>query len=206
MSRCRMIRAGRVVVVAVAAVLVCCNADPHREQDGSVSEHSSDRYDANDYRQRELQNFWRFLWQKEHRNGDRNLNGIGGSTLLGRNVNSLSVPTSRGSYGKIPDGIGGSTLLGRDAEGESNVYARFVDALGGGNFVRNLDSLGGGNFVRNLDSLGGSNFIKRNLDQIGGPNFVKRNLDSLGGGNFVRNLDPLGGDNFVRSLDDENFI
>ncbi|CAH2048554.1 unnamed protein product, partial [Iphiclides podalirius] len=216
-----MMLAGRVVVVAIAAVLVCCNADPHRERDGTVSDHSPDRYDANDYRQREFENFLRFLLNNERRNSNRNINGIGGSTLIGRNING---------------GLGGSSLLGRnlngfwppstpdgnfngnsdstfiehglgkslDAEEQSNVFARFVDPLGGSNFMRNLDSLGGGNFVRNLDSLGGSNFVKKNLDQIGGPNLVKRNLDSLGGGNFVRhktrNLDPLGGGNLVREV------
>ncbi|XP_014358156.2 orcokinin peptides isoform X2 [Papilio machaon] len=48
-----MMRAGRFAVV-ITALLVCCNAEPHREQDGSVNEHSSERYDANGHKVRNL--------------------------------------------------------------------------------------------------------------------------------------------------------
>ncbi|XP_068633342.1 uncharacterized protein [Battus philenor] len=223
-----MMRIGR-IVLAIAAVLVCSSANPHRESEAGVSDHNSDRFDISDYKQREFDYLLRLLLQNEKRHGERNINGIGGSTLLGRNINgglggSSMVgrnlngyeTNSEGNFDsallgrnfqKNLHGIGGSTILGREVEEQSNLYTRVVDPLGGSNFVRNLDSLGGGNFVRNLDSLGGSNFVKKNLDQIGGPNFIKRNLDSLGGGNFVRNLDPLGGDNLVRALQgDENIF
>ncbi|CAB3261349.1 unnamed protein product [Arctia plantaginis] len=237
----RMMRsAGGALAVAVAALLVCCNADPHQEQDVSGSDHNSgERYDAADYnRKEELEDFLRFLLQYENKASQRSflngisgnsllgrnleglygrsrLVGIGGSTLLGRNADYSQYGTNNHNIeessllGRNLKGIGGSTLLGRDLEGDKRLHSRFIDSLGGGNFVRNLDSIGGGNFVRNLDSLGGSNFVKKNLDALGGPNLVKRNLDSLGGGNFVRNLDsigghktrnlePLGGGNLVR--------
>ncbi|CAD0201412.1 unnamed protein product [Chrysodeixis includens] len=221
--------AGGALAVAVAALLVCCSADPHQDQDVSGPDHNSaERYDANEYKQKEdLEDYIRFLLQYENsyaeRNGlnglggnsllGRNTNGLGGSSLLGRNLGNLGGSSllgrdlRYGGQGKNTHGLGGSTLLGRstlNGIGGSTLLGRniveskrFVDSLGGSNFVRNLDSLGGGNFVRNLDSIGGSNFVKKNLDQLGGPNLVKRNLDSLGGGNFVRNLDSLGGGNFV---------
>ncbi|XP_050351118.1 uncharacterized protein LOC126773908 isoform X1 [Nymphalis io] len=214
-----MLRVAGAVALAVATLLACCSADLHQDQDMSVGEHRSGDYDTNDFRQKEeMENFLRFLMQYENQYGDKknNLGGIGGSTLLGRNINAYDS----GSLGRVSGGLGGSTLLGRSLDfgtrhfnriGGSTLlgrnvdykmpYARFLDPLGGGNFVRNLDPIGGGNLVRNLDSIGGSNFVKKNLDQIGGPNLVKRTLDSLGGGNFVRNLDSIGGSNFVRHVD-----
>ncbi|KAF9418828.1 hypothetical protein HW555_004495 [Spodoptera exigua] len=208
--------AGGALALAVAALLVCCSADPHQEQDVSGNDHSAERYDAADNKQRELEDFLRFLVHYENKYEDRNLNGIGGNSLLGRNTNGLGGSSllgrnlgnlggsslvgrelHYGAAGRNTHGLGGSSLAGREIEGEKRMYSRFVDSLGGGNFVRNLDSIGGGNFVRNLDSIGGSNFVKKNLDQLGGPNLVKKNLDSLGGGNFVRNLDSIGGGNFV---------
>ncbi|XP_049873338.1 orcokinin peptides-like isoform X2 [Pectinophora gossypiella] len=46
---------GGAVVVAVAALLVCCSADPHQDQDLSAGEHNSaDRYDANGHKTRNL--------------------------------------------------------------------------------------------------------------------------------------------------------
>ncbi|KAI5644341.1 hypothetical protein NE865_03710 [Phthorimaea operculella] len=206
-----------VVAVAVTALMVCCSAYPHPEQDVASAGHSSeDRYDANAYIQnQEMNDLLRLLMQDEARVSShglggtsllgRNLNGLGGSSLLGRNLNGLGGSSL---LGRNLDGIGGTSILGRDAER----YARFVDSLGGGNLVRNLDSIGGGNLVRNLDSigggnlvrnldsLGGGNLVKKNLDSIGGPNLVKRFVDSLGGGNLVRNLDSLGGGNLVRSV------
>ncbi|XP_030020405.2 uncharacterized protein LOC115440296 [Manduca sexta] len=219
--------AGGLLALAVATLLVCCSADPHQEQDVSAGEHNSgERFDVNELRQREeLENFLRFLTQYENKYDDhgslrnlngiggtsligRNLNGIGGTSLLGRNLNGIggssllgrSLYSSQGRSGisyKNLNGIGGTSLLGRNLNVE---YARFIDSLGGGNFVRNLDSLGGSNFVRNLDSLGGANLVKKNLDQLGGPNLVKRNLDSLGGSHKIRSLDPLGGNNLVRDV------
>lgn len=128
------------------------------------------------------------------RNKIRNSGGIDG---LGRNPNTYENDPMRNPAG----GQGGSgqlrTILGRDME-EKMQYARYVDSLGGGNFVRALDTIGGGNFVRNLDSIGGANFVKRTLDSLGGANFVKRTLDTIGGPNLVkRYLDTLGGGNFV---------
>ncbi|OWR53821.1 orcokinin precursor [Danaus plexippus plexippus] len=197
------------LALAVATLLVLCNADPRQEQDVRVGEQSGDRYGLNDIRQKEqIENFMRFLMQYENLDDNNNARiGIGGSSMLGK---SVDYPNDSRL------GIGGSSMLGRDLRygyngmsriggssmlGRSLVAKRFLDPLGGGNFVRNLDSIGGGNFVRNLDSIGGNNFVKKNLDQIGGPNLVKRNLDSLGGGNLVRNLDSIGGGNFVRHVD-----
>ncbi|XP_075978092.1 orcokinin peptides isoform X2 [Anticarsia gemmatalis] len=202
--------AGGALAVAVAALLVCCSADPHQEQDVSGSEHNSgERYDAADYKQREeLEDFVRFLMQYENKlEGRSGLNGIGGSTLLGRNLNAYGARNGLGGlggssllgrgleYGRNTHNLGGSGLLGRNLN-----VVRNLDSIGGGNFVRNLDSIGGGNFVRNLDSIGGSNFVKKNLDQLGGPNLIKRNLDSLGGGHKTRTLEPLGGGNLVREV------
>ncbi|XP_047533118.1 uncharacterized protein LOC125068141 isoform X2 [Vanessa atalanta] len=213
-----MMRAAGAVALAVATLLVCCSADLHQDQDMGVGEHRTGDYDNNDSRQKEeVENFLRFLMQYENQNGDKKYNygRIGGSTLLGRDINSYDS----GSLGRVSGGLGGSTLLGRSIDSDTrhfnriggstllgrNVdykmpYARFLDPLGGGNFVRNLDPIGGGNLVRNLDSIGGSNFVKKNLDQIGGPNLVKRTLDSLGGGNFPRNLDALGGGHLAREV------
>ncbi|XP_026734711.1 orcokinin peptides-like [Trichoplusia ni] len=226
--------AGGALAVAVAALLVCCSADPHQDQDVSGTDHNSaERYDANEFKQKEdFEDYIRFLMQYENSFADRNgLNGLGGHSMLGRNTNTNGLGGSSllgrnlgnlggssligrelrfGGQGRNTHGLGGSTLLGRstlNGIGGSTLLGRnieeskrFVDSLGGSNFVRNLDSIGGGNFVRNLDSIGGSNFVKKNLDQLGGPNLVKRNLDSLGGGNFVRNLDSIGGGNFVREI------
>ncbi|XP_063624046.1 orcokinin peptides-like isoform X3 [Cydia splendana] len=38
--------AGGALAVTLAALLVCCNADAHQEQDVSAAEHNSDRYDS----------------------------------------------------------------------------------------------------------------------------------------------------------------
>ncbi|XP_047991717.1 orcokinin peptides-like isoform X3 [Leguminivora glycinivorella] len=38
--------AGGALAVTLAALLVCCNADPHQEQDVSTAEHNSDRFDS----------------------------------------------------------------------------------------------------------------------------------------------------------------
>ncbi|XP_039753681.1 uncharacterized protein LOC120629021 isoform X2 [Pararge aegeria] len=204
-----MVRAAATVAMALATLLVCCNADPHQEQDLRVGGHNTgDRYDVNDFRRREeLDDIMRFLIQYENKLEDRNFGGMDRNTILGRLINyennPLRGPTSGSSFpghdiygGKNING--GSPVLTRDMEDKMQ-YARFVDSLGGGNFVRSLDSIGGGNFVRNLDSIGGANFVKRTLDSIGGANFVKRTLDSIGGANFVkRNLDSIGGANFVK--------
>ncbi|CAH0715651.1 unnamed protein product, partial [Brenthis ino] len=211
-----MMRTGCTVAVAVATLLLCCNADLHQDQDVGVGEHhSGDSYDTSDYGQKEeLENFYRFLVQYENEIANRNLGNLGGSSILGRNINNEGnaygrtnrlggntlLGRSLGFDAKHFNRIGGSSLLGRSTD-EKMQYARFLDPLGGSNFVRNLDPIGGGNLVRNLDSIGGSNFVKKNLDQIGGPNLVKRTLDSLGGGNLVRNLDSIGGSNFVRHVD-----
>ncbi|XP_028173494.1 uncharacterized protein LOC114362339 [Ostrinia furnacalis] len=232
---------GGVLAVAVATLLVCCSANPHQDSEGNEGEHTGERYDTGELRQNEeYEDFLRFLINYQNNRNldgiggssllgrnlggiggssllgrniesqDSNLHGIGGSTFPGRNVNGIGGSSLLGRnlhgvggsslVGRNLAGIGGSALLGRNTEGDKR-YSRFVDSLGGGNFVRNLDSIGGGNFVRNLDSIGGGNFVKKNLDHIGGPNFVKKNLDSLGGGNLVRNLDSIGGGNFVRELD-----
>ncbi|XP_075978091.1 orcokinin peptides isoform X1 [Anticarsia gemmatalis] len=48
--------AGGALAVAVAALLVCCSADPHQEQDVSGSEHNSgERYDAAGHKTRTLE-------------------------------------------------------------------------------------------------------------------------------------------------------
>ncbi|XP_069359393.1 uncharacterized protein [Maniola hyperantus] len=201
-----MMRAGGAVAMAVATLLVCCSADPHQEQDVRVGgQNTGDHDDVNDFKQREeLEDFLRFLIQYVNKmDRDRNLDGIGGTTFLGRNFDTYENRPLRGPRGGLLDGkniygIGGSPLLERNMENKMQ-YTRYLDSLGGGNFVRTLDTIGGGNFVRNLDSLGGANFVKRTLDSIGGANFVKRTLDSIGGANFVkRTLDTIGGANFVK--------
>nr|XP_034832152.1 orcokinin peptides-like isoform X2 [Maniola hyperantus] len=202
-----MMRAGGAVAMAVATLLVCCSADPHQEQDVRVGgQNTGDHDDVNDFKQREeLEDFLRFLIQYVNKmDRDRNLDGIGGTTFLGRNFDTYENRPLRGPRGGLLDGkniygIGGSPLLERNMENKMQ-YTRYLDSLGGGNFVRTLDTIGGGNFVRNLDSIGGANFVKKNLDQIGGPNLVKRHLDSLGGGHNQRNLDSLGGGNLVRQV------
>ncbi|CAG9125550.1 unnamed protein product [Plutella xylostella] len=141
----------------------------------------------------------------------RNINGIGGSSLLGRNINGIGGSSL---LGRNINGIGGSSLLGRNINGigGSSLLGRNINGIGGSSLLgrdvddyqkpkRFIDSLGGGNFVRNLDSIGGGNLVKKNLDALGGPNLIKRTLDSLGGGNLVRSLDSIGGGNFVRQLD-----
>ncbi|XP_023934817.1 uncharacterized protein LOC112043571 isoform X1 [Bicyclus anynana] len=193
-----MMRAGAAVAVAVATLLVYCSADPHQEQDLRVGGHSSgDRYD--DFRQKEdFEDLLRLLIQYDTKIENRN-SGIGG-TLPGRNPNTYENRFLGRGY----------PVSERDMADKTR-YARYIDSLGGGNFVRTLDSIGGGNFVRNLDSLGGANFVKRTLDSIGGANFVKRTLDSIGGANFVkRTLDSIGGPNLVKryldSLGGGNFV
>ncbi|XP_053609945.1 uncharacterized protein LOC128674951 isoform X3 [Plodia interpunctella] len=213
-----------VLAVSITALLVSCSADPHQEAEVSGSEHiSGDRYDGTDYnRKEEMEDFLRFLARYEAI--DRNLNGIGGSSILGRNLNGIGGSSI---LGRNIDGIGGSSLVGRNLGlggtsllqgrnlhgiGGSGLAGRNLNGVGGSSLLgrriegesrysRFLDSLGGGNLVRNLDSLGGGNLV-RNLDSLGGGNLV-RNLDSIGGANMVKkNLDQLGGPNLVkRTLD-----
>ncbi|CAH2096319.1 unnamed protein product [Euphydryas editha] len=196
-----MMRAGGAVVLALATLLVCCSASLNQDQEG---EHRTGDYDSNDFRKNEdIENILNFLMQYENQLGDGK-GSIGRSSLLGKNINNHES----NSFERITGGLGGSTLLGRNLYfgqkasnriGGSSLLGRNVDYKMP--YARFIDPLGGGNFVRNLDPIGGSNFVKKNLDQIGGPNFVKRTLDSIGGGNFVRNLDSIGGSNFVRQVD-----
>ncbi|CAH2096317.1 unnamed protein product [Euphydryas editha] len=196
-----MMRAGGAVVLALATLLVCCSASLNQDQEG---EHRTGDYDSNDFRKNEdIENILNFLMQYENQLGDGK-GSIGRSSLLGKNINNHES----NSFERITGGLGGSTLLGRNLYfgqkasnriGGSSLLGRNVDYKMP--YARFIDPLGGGNFVRNLDPIGGSNFVKKNLDQIGGPNFVKRTLDSIGGGNFVRNLDSIGGSHKPRNLD-----
>ncbi|XP_050666211.1 uncharacterized protein LOC126966270 isoform X2 [Leptidea sinapis] len=186
-----MIRLSSALAVAIATILVCCNAESRQERDVSP-----DRLNDAAFRQKqEVDNFIRLLVQNELMNGGRHFSRIGGTN--GRQRSFVYGLTAD----KLGDNLDRTAPYGElnGVEDEKMQYARFIDSLGGGNFVRNLDSIGGGNLVRNLDSIGGGNLV-RNLDSIGGGNLV-RNLDSIGGGNLVRNLDSIGGGNLVRNLD-----
>nr|AXY04288.1 orcokinin 2 splicing variant B [Spodoptera exigua] len=46
--------AGGALALAVAALLVCCSADPHQEQDVSGNDHSAERYDAAGHKTRSV--------------------------------------------------------------------------------------------------------------------------------------------------------
>ncbi|XP_068633343.1 orcokinin peptides-like isoform X2 [Battus philenor] len=48
-----MMRIGR-IVLAIAAVLVCSSANPHRESEAGVSDHNSDRFDISGHKTRNL--------------------------------------------------------------------------------------------------------------------------------------------------------
>lgn len=59
------------------------------------------------------------------------------------------------------DPIGGGTLVKKNLDhiGGPNLIKKTLDSLGGGNLVRRSDDIVGGKMIRSLDSIGGGNLV-----------------------------------------------
>ncbi|CAG9786656.1 unnamed protein product [Diatraea saccharalis] len=193
------------LAVTVAALLVCCSADSHQESE-NANEHTVERYDpgSSDIKHKEdFQDYLRFLLTyyndfKEHNlDGSSDIidsNGFAGRNVVGNDFSNMNQV--KNFYDNTANRHWGNRIPSKFGRSNGERYVRFVDPLGGGNFVRRSDSAGD-YFASNIDSNG--ILVKKNLDHIGGPNLVKRILDSIGGGHKLAEVDHPGG-SFTRHV------
>ncbi|VVC92182.1 unnamed protein product [Leptidea sinapis] len=118
-----MIRLSSALAVAIATILVCCNAESRQERDVSP-----DRLNDAAFRQKqEVDNFIRLLVQNELMNGGRHFSRIGGTN--GRQRSFVYGLTAD----KLGDNLDRTAPYGElnGVEDEKMQYARFIDSLGG---------------------------------------------------------------------------